>query len=218
MEEENNVKDQVQEDIQEDETSKEQSAESNEPITPEKAYELAKGLQKGYTLTRQELAEIRENIGAIQSALEEIRSSKTDEFGDEFETEKPLTKKDIIEAITEIEKQKARQEMEKEAMVDRIIDDLKFEGVVKNDAEADDLIKFTLEAAKSAGLKEITPDYILSVVPAWQKAKEAEEIKQQIKGKVKEEIGSKVGNSEKTSAKEQGISWKEVHFKDWDEL
>jgi len=214
MEEE---KDQVQEDIQEDKTSEEQSSEANESITPEKAYELAKGLQKGYTLTRQELAEIRENINTIQSALEEIRKSKADEFGD-FEEEKPLTKKDIMEAIAEVERQRAMEEAEKEAMLDKIMEDLKFEGVIKDDKEADDLIKFTLEAAKSAGLKEVTPNYILSVVPAWQKAKEAEEIKQQIKTKTKGEIGSKVGNSEKATPGEQGISWSEVHAKDWDEL
>ena len=214
--------DQVQEDIQEDETSTEQSTETNEPITPEKvaelaqkAAEIAKGTQKGYTLTRQEIAEIKENQARIEAALEEIKSQRIDDFDLGDEEEKPITKKDLVEAIAEMENRKVLEQQEKEAEVDRLVEDLKVEGVVNNDAEADNLIQFTLDAAKRAGLKEISPEYILSVVPAWEKVKEAEAVKAQTAQK---EAGKKVGNSEKTSGKSEYPSYRKIHNVDFDEL
>jgi len=216
-------KDQVLDETQEGNSSEEQSTEATEEqggeeITTERAYELAKGLQKGYTLTRQELAEVRENLSAIQEALNELRSSgnEFDEFGDL--EEKPLTKKDLVEVLAELENKKASEQAKKEAMVDSMIEDLKMEGVVKDDAEADELIKFVVNSAKTAGLKEVSPQYILSLVPAWTKIKEAEQVKAQVKSKTKIEEGSKVGTSEKTKTGDNGISYADVHNKDWDEL
>ena len=214
--------DQDTEDIK-DETSDVQSTEAAE-ITPERAIELAqkaeeiaRGTQKGYTITRQELAEIRENQAAIQSALEELRSQKSNEL-DEFGEEKPLTKKELMATLAEIEQQKANQQANKEAMVDSMVEDMIAEGLVKDNNEADDLIKFALDAAKSAKLKEISPDYVLSLYPAWQKVKEVEGIKTQLKTKTRGEEGSKVGTSEKTQIGEQGVSYKSVHSKGWDEI
>lgn len=220
IKEEDQVADDINDDEKDnvDETSDEQSTEDNEePITPERAYELAKGLQKGYTLTRQELAEIRDNINAIQEALSALKSSSDiGDFG--IDEDRPLTKKELMETLAELERKKEEENTQKQKIVDKIIDDLKFEGTIKDDKEADKFIEFTLNAAKKAGLKEVTPNYILSLVPAWEKIKEAEQVKSSIKGKVKGEIGSKVGNSEKVNPNEQGISWNEVHNKDWDEL
>ena len=211
------IKDQDTEDIKNDETSDEQSTEATEePITPERAYELAKGLQKGYTMTRQDISEMRENLEAVQQALNELKQEKTEEF-EEFD-KKPLTKKDVLEAIAEYEQQKTAQQTSKQALVDAMIEDMKIEGLIKNDKEADDLIAFAIESAKAAGLKEIPQNYILSVYPAWQKAKEAEVLKEQVKTKVRGEAGSKVGTSEKARTGEQGVSYKEIRSKDWDEF
>lgn len=228
-EEEKNIVDQDAEDIKNDENSDEQSAEgTEEPITLERAVELAQkaqeiahGTQKGYTLTRQELAEIRANQEAIQNALEELKSQKFGDY-DDYGDEEPITAaklEDIIaKSLTKYEQQKIAQQTDEEAMIDNMIADMKAEGLITNDKEADDLIAFTIESAKAAGLKQIPQNYIFSVYPAWQKAKEAEALKEQIKTKIRGEVGSKVGTSEKTSSREQGVSYKEIRHKDWDEF
>ena len=59
----------VDETPEEEQVVGEQSDETEvEPITPEKAYELAKAAQKGYTLTRQELSEIRQTLEGMKQA------------------------------------------------------------------------------------------------------------------------------------------------------
>ena len=211
------AEDQVQEDeAQEGETSEEQSTEATEKATPERAYELAKGLQKGYTLTRQELAEVRSNLDAVKAAIEE--SKNKDEFDEFGEGEKPLTKAELLNVLSEWDQKKETAQQQKQAQVDRIIEDLKVEGMVKDDKEADLLIEFVLDSAKRAGLKSVTPDYILSVYPAWEKTKDIKKLEQEVKTKVKREAGSKVGTSERTNPTEQGVSYKEIRQKDWDEF
>lgn len=228
MEEEDQVQDGVQEEESEeessgDESSEEQSTESAEEqpkLTPEKIYEITRGLQKGYTINRQDLASIRKEIDSLKEMLQSLKKGDADEYFDDEEA--PITKKEfkkeLVNALTELEQRKAMEQAEKDKMVDNIMSDLEAKGLIKGEKEADDFIKFTLESAKSAGLKEITPNYILSVYPAWRKVKEVDDIKKQLKSQKRGEVSSKVGNSEKGSTGEQGVPYSKVHKRDWDEL
>ena len=190
-------------------SSEEQSTEATkEPITPERAYELAKGLQKGYTLTRQEISEIRNNLDEIQSAIQELRSRSSEEtFG--VEEEKPLTKKDLLEILDERERKKAEETGYYEKLVDSQIADLRVQGVITSDADEEDLLQFATEH-KMTDLSQ--------AAAIWKEVKEARKLKETLKSKVKGEAGSKVGTSEKTNVGEEGVSYKEISRKDWDEI
>lgn len=203
--------DQVKDETLNDENNSlnEQSSETDK-ITPERAYELAKGLQKGYTLTRQEMAELRESVKNIQEAV--TNNNSDDIFDDE---DKPLTKKELMSVLAEAEQKKSVEQAQKEAAIDNTIDDLRVQGIVSTEKDAESFMEYTLKAAKSAGLKEISPEYMYSIAPAW---KQAEELKLQIKKEVKSEASSKIGNSDKASVGDGKPSYKQVHSKDWDEL
>ena len=196
--------DQDTEDIKDDETSDEQSTETAE-ITPEKAYELAKGLQKGYTMTRQELADIRANQEAIQEALGNLDQQRK-EFGfDEDEDDKPLTRKEFLSLLDEREKAKDDEGKKYQKMIDSQVADLETRGAIKP-KEEEDFLNFAVEH-KLTDLYQAASLY-----------QEVRAVRQSKQAKAKAELGSKVGTSEKTSNKEQGPSFAEIHSKDWDEL
>jgi len=84
-----------------------QSKETDKPVTAEDAMNLAVALQKGYTMTRQDMASIRDNQEKIQEALTELRKSKVDEFGGD--EDEPLTVKKFLNIQEQQQKAKTKR-------------------------------------------------------------------------------------------------------------
>ena len=201
--------DQVQDETLNEESnlSEEQSQESTEEaIDPKELKQRIDALTKGYTTTRQDLSAFRDEI---LSKLEELGEARKEEFGEDWQEEKPLTKKDVMEAIAEYEQSKAQENSYYEQLVDDQLAELRTQGIITSAKDEEDLLTFAAE-------HKITD--LSQAAAIWQEVKEVRQAKKALKSKVKGEAGSKVGTSEKTHPGEQGVSYKEVHFKDWDEL
>ena len=205
MEEE---QDQVLDGTQKEQSEEEQSQETTkEEITPEKAYDLARGLQKGYTMTRQEISDIRKNLESVSEAVSTLRKGNDDyDFGT---GEEPLTKKNLLEILDSREKDKTTESQKWERNVDNQIADLRVKGVISSDKEEEDLLDFAVE-------HKITDLSLASTF--WLELKEARQAKEALRTKTRGEAGSKVGTSEKVGSKEEGVSYSNVHNKDWDEI
>ena len=180
-----------------------------EPVTAEDAMALAQALQKGYTLTRQDMAAIRENQERIQEALEEIRKDKRDEFsGGE---EEPLTVKKLLDLQSQQRKIKEAEDVKLNQRIDRQLDELRFQGVIKTEKDEKELLDFAVK-------RKITN--LSDAADRWKELEDAkkEGIKEGLKGKVKAEAGSKVGTSQKTGTKEQGIDYDEIASKEMEDF
>jgi len=180
----------------EEEPVEEQPEETEEtPITPEKAYELAQALQKGYTITRQEMAQIRENLESVQSALTELGKKRTEEYGGE--EDEPLTVKKLLD----MQKQEGLRKQQDDTRLDRIIDsqlaDLRVQGKIRTKEEEDKLLTYAV-VHKITNLADAA-DRMEEVENARKEGR-----KEAAKGKVKEEAGSQIGTSKKAETGEQG--------------
>ena len=180
-----------------------------EPATAESAMALAQALQKGYTLTRQDIAAIRENQEKIQEALEEIRKGEVDEFG--AGEEEPLTVKKFLDLQSQQRKTKEAEDIKLNQKIDRQLDELRFQGVIKTEKDEKELLEFAVK-------RKITS--LSDAAARWKELENAkkEGIKEGLKGKVKAEAGSKVGTSQKTGTKEQGIDYDEIASKDMEDF
>ena len=162
-------------------------------------------LTKGYTTTRQDLSSFKEEI---LSKLEELEQKRSDDYGDDWQTEKPITKQDVLEAIREYDAQKETELSQYEQKIDVQLSDLRARGAITSQEE-DEFLAFAAE-------HEMTN--LSQAAAVWQEVKEARQAKEALKTKVKGEEGSKVGTSEKTQPSEQGVSYKEIRSKGWDEF
>jgi len=204
MEEE---KDQVASDVAEeknegDQAEDEKSEEPKDELTLEKTVELVKGLQKGYTLSRQEISEMKDNLVAI---AEKINEQKGVESGDE----EYLTAGKLKEILTK----QAQDQEQRKSQADKYIEDavgfLKAEGKITSKEDEDALINYALE------IKE--PD-LMKAATLWgrEKAARKEGERDKAKAKAKQEEGSKVGTSSKTSEGEsRGVDYSKVSTGQW---
>jgi len=199
--------DKVPADVSEpDQPVEEQSEESvKEPSEVEKLAEMTQNLQKGYTVTRQELSEIKENLQSIADNINKQTGATTGQ--DEYLT---------VGKLREILNQQTMEETQRKSQADQYIDttlmQLRAEGVVSNEQEENDLLNYALK------IKE--PD-LLKAATIYKDIREAknEAKKQIVKTKVKQEEGSKVGTSSKAAGGEsKGVDYKKVHNTDWIEL
>ena len=193
---------------QPEEQTEGQPTEPEEPVTPEQAMDLAKNLQKGYTMTRQEMAEIRQNQEKIQEALEKL-STKKDEYG---ESEEPLT----VTKLLELQKQQRAAATKEDAKIDQVIDsqlnDLRVQGTIKTKEDEDKLLNFAV-AHKITDLSQAA-----NLMAEVDKARK-EGQKTAAKGKAKEEAGSQIGTSKKASTGEQGgVPYEDIANKDIGEI
>ena len=198
--------------VPEPETEESEETEE-EPITVDKTYELATALQKGYTLTRQELAEIRRNQEGIQEALTKL--NKKDEFTDE---DRPLTVKEFLKLQEEQRDTKIREDQRINQQIDTQIDELRVRGVIKSKEDEDAVLNYAISEKKQGKNKDL-----ITAGLDWQELQEARKeggkVLAQAKNKVKQEEGSKVGTSQKTKTeREQGVNYEEIHTKSLDEL
>jgi len=185
-----------------DQAEDKQSEETEEKTTLEEVATLAKGLQKGYTITRQEIAEMRENLSTIAEGMN--RQSGAVSGDEEYVTVGKL--KEIINQQTyETEERKARAD----TYIDSALTQLKAEGKISSGEEENALLNFALK------VKE--PD-LFKAATLFQEVKGAKEEakKEMAKTKVKQEEGSKIGTSSKGGTGEQGgVDYQKVKRMDW---
>src|SRR3990167_8685311 len=130
-----NENDQVVGDVKTDQTSNEQSEETKEePITADRAFELAKGLQKGYTQTRQEIAEMRENLQTIVATLNKQSGAASGD--DDYVTVSKL--KEILTEHNQSEaKAKEAEKTNADAYIDNCLVQLRADGLIKGKEDED---------------------------------------------------------------------------------
>lgn len=208
--------DQVQSESQEEETeetlpeetAEEQSEEADDTVQAEgeeggeeeDLKRLVKGLQKGFTMTRQELAEFRRLVDELKSSA----GSKPEEdyYGTE---EEPLTKKDLIEFY----RQQEEEALKAEKMLDSQIADLRTQGIIKDDKDEERIINIALKH-KLPDLYQAADIYL-----EIQQAKK-EAIKQAYKGKAKAKEGGQVGTSQKATPNTgEGIDYSSIRSRDF---
>src|SRR3990167_9145377 len=183
-----------------------QSQETKEEYTLEQLAPLVKGLQKGYTQTRQDMSEIRETLQGMADKANEKSGAKDGE--DEYLTVGKL--RGILQE--EFQQQSSRQENQRneaQKYLEGQISDLRAQGVITSKKEEDELIQYALDKKE--------PD-LLKAADRWQEEKQAREEgeKNSVKTKARQEEGSKIGTSSKTNTEEQGgIDYEKVRKMDW---
>jgi hypothetical protein len=204
-----------------------EESEKEPEITLEKTHALAEALQKGYTMSRQDLADIKRNQEAIQEALDILRSKKDD--SPKFDEDDQLTVGQYMELERQKEQKRAvieteakKEEQKRLDFVDKQISDLKIDGVIKSKEDEDELVQFAVDYAKKHPEFNVQhPNYLRGAAEIWQKEKAFQKAGAVAKAKneVKKEAGSKIGTSQKNKAEdEQGISYEDIHTKSMDEL
>jgi len=183
-----------------------------EPITVDKTYELAQALQKGYTLTRQELSEIKKNQEAINEALKGI--NKSNEFQDD---DAPLTVKGFLKLQDEQRRVKLEEDQKVNRQIDSQLDELKARGIIQSKADEDAVIEYAISQKKQGKNKDL-----MTAGLDWKDLQEAKreggKVIAKVKTQVKQEAGSQVGTSQKSTGTEQGFDYSEIRNKSFDEL
>lgn len=185
--------DQVQPEVKVDETGAEQSKGETEEKEP-KVEELVKGLQKGYTQTRQEMAGMRETLQQIVDKANTESGAKTGE--DEY-----LTVGKLREILREQSQQAEDRKSQADEYVEKTLGELKEIGIISTKEEEDAIIQYALK------FKE--PD-LRKVAIMWQEIKSAKEEakKETTKAKAKQEEGSQIGTSSKNAGEEsKGVDY-----------
>jgi hypothetical protein len=196
------AKDQVGSDVSKDQTETKQSEETKEEPSLEKTIELVKALQKGYTETRQEFAQTREDLQAVVAALNEKSGAVSGE-------EEYLTVGKLKNILAEQGVQQEQRKAQADSYIDSTLTQLKAEGRISSKEEEDALLSFAL--------KHQQPD-LLKAADLFDEIKEAKkEAKTEVaKTKIKQEEGSKIGNSSKVNTGEQGgVDYRKVKNMDW---
>ena len=210
METDEQVEETSEEEITEEPTeeSKPESVETEvEPTTAEDAMRLARDLQKGYTMTRQDMAAIKESQQKIQESLDASR--ETDEFGGD--EEEPLTVKKFLDLQKQQQQTKEQEDVQRNQQIDSQLNDLRIQGIIKTKEDEEALLDFAVK-------KKVTN--LFDAAERWDEIQQAKRqgVKEALKGKVKVEAGAKIGNSQKSGTKEQGVDYGEISSKSIDEL
>ena len=156
---------------------------------------LVKGLQKGYTQTRQEIGQINEKLDQL------LTSGKIEEGQDEY-----VTKSSFKALLGEHEKGKIAENQKINQQIQSAVTDLKEIGVVKNDKEADELMTYAV--------KNQIPN-LYTAAAKWQTEKASvagtDAVRQAAEIKAKQAEGAQVGTSQTTSTPESsGVSYAEI--------
>ena len=188
------------------ERAEQKSEETNEEsLTLEQVAKLAQGLQKGYTLTRQELADIKNNLQAITDAINQQTGAQQGD--DQF-----LTVGKLREILNEQAQQEELNKQQAEQYIDNALTQLRAQGIITTKEEEEELIQYAVEKKE--------PD-LFKAADRWQEVKKAREEgkKEYEKTKIKQEEGSKIGTSSKSSTSEQGgvdyVKMKSMDFLDF---
>lgn len=166
-------------------------------LTLEKVNELALGLQKGYTQTRQDLATIGDNIAKITDAM----NTKTGaQEGDEEYVTVGNMKQIISEALSANASSANKQKDDNDAQIDAQLAELQASGQIKTD-ETDDLIAHAVKI-KQPDLRKAVLSYNEVKVAGSNAAKKA--VEDAAKAAAKKKEGGGVGGSSQSTGSEQG--------------
>lgn len=207
-----NVKEQdVQETSEQTEEEPAQTPETTETETPTQTPEqLISGLQKGYTQTRQDVAEIKRTLEELRGPAVSAPEAPVQE------AVQPQTWNDVLAALRQEDQRKEQMRLAEQAKTDARIDgwlhDLAVQGKVTTKEEQDKLIDFAVEHK--------IPDLVKAQAMCEQiEVARQEGMKEGLKGKVKGEAGSKIGTSQKASVEEgKRTSYSEIHNKSFFDL
>lgn len=191
-----------------DQSPEGQSEETEEPITAERAFELAKGLQKGYTQTRQEISEIRDNIAQVVAALNSQSGATS---GDDEYLTVAKAKEIFSEALASERNAKTAQEQQANDIIEGNLNSLRAEGIIKSKEDENSLIQYAVDIQETD---------LIKAARGWQKYNSAksEGTKEVAGKKIRQEEGSKVGTSSKTTAEgeqDKGVDLLTVRRKGW---
>jgi hypothetical protein len=173
-----------------------------EPITLEKMGELVKGLQKGYTLTRQDVSEMKDNVATIVDMANKQTGAVSGD--DQF-----LTVGKLRELLQQQYNFQENAKSQADTYIDQSLAQLRAEGTISSDEEEESLLNFALKLHE--------PNLAKAAV-AFNEIKQAKEEgrKEAVKSKVKQEEGSRIGTSSKASAGEQGgVDYAKMKKMDW---
>jgi hypothetical protein len=194
------IKDNPVEETIEGDPSQKSEETAKEPLTNERLTQIVQGLQKGFYGTREELAEIKNNLQVIadQSNKQTGATSGEDEY---------LTVGKLRQILSEQTQQVQERQTQAETYVEKTLADLRNEGVIASKQQEDDLVNYALK------IKE--PD-LRKAATIWQDIQEAkQEMAKTKKAEVQKE-GSKVGTSSKTPAEETGgLDYDKVKRMSW---
>ena len=188
-----------------EELAKEQSSVQNseetktEPPTLEKLAEVVQGLQKGYTITRQEFAEVRENLQSVADSL----NQKT---GAEQGTDEYVTVGKLKEVLAEYDQSKSQAQeartQEADKQIERGLTELEADGIISSQKERDSLLQFAVDN-KIMDLNR--------AAAKWVKEQGSEKAKEKAKTLIRQEEGSKVGTSSTNAGEEsKGLDYQKV--------
>ena len=179
----------VKEDDQQSANNQEETK-KEESMTLEDMTSLVKGLQKGYTVNAQAIAEMKDNLQPIVNQINDQAGNKTGD--DEY-----LTVGKLKQILQEQSQHQSAVQQQSETYIDNTLTQLRAQGVIKTKDEEKELIQYAVDKKE--------PD-LLKAADRWQEVKQArEEGKKTItEKKTQQEEGSKVGTSSKTSTSEQG--------------
>lgn len=200
MAEENEVEDVIEGD--QPETKEVKVEPEKEEASLEKAYQIAKATQKGYTIQQQEISQIK-------GMLEGIAEKMNDQSGASRGEEEYVTVGKLREVLGEMRGQEEAVKQQASDYVQGMVDGLKAEGVISSKEEEDALLTFALKI-KEPDLKKA------SLI--WAEVNEAknEGKKDILKKQVRQEEGSKIGTSSKTGSDRQtGVRYSDIKKMDW---
>lgn len=217
MPEENFDQDQVsEEEIDDTEVQSGEDAEGGDATQKDERVDprLIKGLQKGYTQTRQQMSSLDQKM----SRIEQLLSSSGSKEHDVIDPDDVLT---VGQFNKLIQSQKANEERARisaeeentryQKIIDEQLDDLKIEGII-DDGEEDALIQFAYEneipnLAKAAKLFQREKSF-----------KAEEERKKAVLKEKKKDAGQVGGSSKPGSSAPKPLSYKDIHNQDWDDI
>lgn len=202
----------------EEEVDEQQSEETEIPKeeVKEDPAQMVKNLQKGYTMTRQELSEIKKSLEDLKQAPQGVEPASEPQTWEELKTDllSELDRRDVAKAQQEIAQ---RQDLDNKLQSE--IDDLRFSGKISTQAEEEELLKYATDLIESKKLS-----YIPTLHDAHNLLQEKKEAIKQgreegVKTDVKEEEASKIGKSSKAIGEERTTpSYDEIHNTDLFEL
>jgi hypothetical protein len=185
-----------------DDTLQKPEETNKEEMSLERQAQIIAGLQKGFGMTRQELAEIRENITNVVEAI-------NNQSGAVSQDEEYLTVGKLKEILsTQASESKSRLN-QVESYIDNTLGQLKAEGRITTKEEEDELLGYALKFKESDLIK--VADFYDDIKTARQEAK-----KEVIKTKAKQDEGSKIGTSSKAATEGvEGLNYQKVKRTDW---
>ena len=204
--------DQVLDDVIEDQPSNVQSEESEKEPTLKEVMKAVKGLQKGYTTTRQEMAELRE---LSSSQLQELASRMNTQSGANTGDDEYVTVGKLRQAIPEImsgyETRKVQEAQERVSQAESILEEAMDE-VIESD-----IIEEGEKQALWNYAASINETDLFKAAAKFNKLSQEKKDGLLAKKQSRQEVGSKVGTSSKSGSAGK-VDLTKIHSMSWDDL